>query len=293
MLGVLLPLATSLSWGVANVLIQRSGRAVGAPRALFWALLTGGALCASSSLVLESPSERVHALMDLEVAGSLALASASGLMAYVGMFFAFERAPLAIAVPIVSSWALVACLIAVVLLGQPAGGPGQLAGGAIVFAGVLAVSVGSGRGEGVAVNRGTTTVGPVFAALAASIGFGVMVSATGLVAARLGSLTTIALVYLSIVLLGLPIALLRGVSLAPPPRGRWPLVLATAVSEAAGFVFVSLAPRYAPMTVVAPLSSLAATFTVAYAWLVLHERQPPHVVIGAILACVGVVVIAS
>jgi uncharacterized membrane protein len=44
--------------------------------------------------------------------------------------------------------------------------------------------------------------------------------------------------------------------------------------------------------VVAPLAGLSSAFTVLFAWLVLRERPPNAVLIGALVACAGVVVLA-
>jgi uncharacterized membrane protein len=43
---------------------------------------------------------------------------------------------------------------------------------------------------------------------------------------------------------------------------------------------------------VSPLASLAAAFTVAFAWAVLRERPARGVLIGALLVSAGVVVLA-
>jgi uncharacterized membrane protein len=44
--------------------------------------------------------------------------------------------------------------------------------------------------------------------------------------------------------------------------------------------------------VVAPLAGLASAFTVLFAWLVLRERPRAPVLLGAAIACAGVVTLA-
>jgi drug/metabolite transporter (DMT)-like permease len=44
--------------------------------------------------------------------------------------------------------------------------------------------------------------------------------------------------------------------------------------------------------VVSPLAGLASAFTVLYAWIVLRERPARPVLLGAALACAGVVTLA-
>jgi uncharacterized membrane protein len=49
---------------------------------------------------------------------------------------------------------------------------------------------------------------------------------------------------------------------------------------------------HAPVSVVAPLAGLASAFTVLFAWLVLGERPGLGVLLGAGLACAGVITLA-
>ena len=86
---------------------------------------------------------------------------------------------------------------------------------------------------------------------------------------------------------------LAKVSLRPPPATAWRLVFATGAAETIGFVAVALARRFAPMTLVAPVASLSSALTVLYAWLVLRERPSALAAVGALLACVGVAVLAA
>ena len=50
--------------------------------------------------------------------------------------------------------------------------------------------------------------------------------------------------------------------------------------------------RRAPVAIVSPFASLAAAFTVLYAWAILRERPRARVLIGAALVSAGVVVLA-
>jgi drug/metabolite transporter (DMT)-like permease len=107
-----------------------------------------------------------------------------------------------------------------------------------------------------------------------------------------GEFGATAIVYALGLLFGIPLARALGIPLRPPPRAAWPLVLATGCFETFGFVTIAFARRYAPMAVVTPVSSLAAALTVLYAWVVLRERPPRLAAAGAVLACVGVVILA-
>lgn len=292
LVGVLLAVFTSLSWACGNVLIQRSGRRLGSFRALLWAMVAGALLAGAASAALDVRSEAVTAA----TVGWTLAAGASGLLAYVGIFYAFEHARLSVAVPLVSSWSLMTAVVSLVFLGERVRGS-QLGGAALVFVGVLAVSMGasrdgSGSGKaGPAGHRGNQRLA-LLAATGAAVGFGIMVPALGQMAASFGDFGSSAVGYAVCIAMGLPLAVAFRVDLRPPPLRDVPLVLLTGAAEILGFVAVTFARRYAPMAVVAPLASLASTFTVAFAWLVLHERPHRLAVIGAAIACVGVVVLA-
>jgi drug/metabolite transporter (DMT)-like permease len=282
-LGIALALATSVCWLFGNVLVQKSSRALGTPRATLWALVVGAAASAVAALAAGEPRT-------LDGGGALAgwaaLAGGTGLLAYAALFYALEHAPLSLAVPVVSSWSLVAALLSLTVLGERLGGL-PLVGAGVVFAGVLLVAFGTRGSERRASHR-LALVAP----FAAALGFGLMIPALTRVAAWLGPLAATSLVYLLIVALGLPLALAFRIDVRPPPRQAWPLVLGTAAAETLGFVCVAAARRFAPLTVVTPVSSLAATLTVLYAWLVLGERPPRVAAVGAALACAGVVVLS-
>jgi drug/metabolite transporter (DMT)-like permease len=279
--GVLLALLTSVSWACGNVMVQRSGRAIGTVRATLWALLLGAVLAGTLSLFLDRPRAPVTAA----VIGWTALAAASGLTAYVCLFYTFAHGELSLTAPIISSWSLIASAVSMLVFGERMG-PVPLVGAALVFSGVLLVAVGSSRGAG----RGPP--GRLLVALGAAVGFGLMIPALTHVAPALGELGATSVVYLSEVALGLPIALARRARVAPPGRGSWGLVLATAGAETLGFVSLSFARRFAPLTVVTPVSSLAAALTVLYAWVVLRERPRLLAAAGAALASTGIVVLA-
>ena len=285
--GIAFALLTSLSWAVANVFIQRSGKMIGAPRALLYALLVG----AAGSLVAAAFFDERPQPLALSHLAWLALAGVSGLIGYAGMFAAFEKADLTVSVPVVSSWSMVAAAFSVLVLGERPD-VHHYAGAGLVCLGVVVVAVGSTRGasdESGARKRGLFAV---IASSAGALGFGIMIPTFGFVSPALGAFGASAAVYLLCALLGLPLARLLKEPLGLPGPGAWRLVIITGIAETVGFVSVALGRRYAPITVVAPVSSLAATFTVIYAWAILRQRQSPAALIGGVLVCAGVVVLA-
>ncbi len=303
--GLLLALATSVAWAFGNVFIQRSGQALGGPRALIWALLLGAAMSGIAAL----PFDQRPAAFTGPITFWLAAAAVSGLVAYAGLFYAFAHAKLSIAVPFVSCWSLVAGGLSLTVFDE-AIRPGQLLGAGIVLAGVVLVSIAAGRGEsgaddgprataiaadGTHNDRSGTVVSrwkPPVAALLSGIGFGVMIPAMAQVQPAAGSFGTAGAVYLLGLLLAVPLAWRAGVPLAPPDRAAWPAVIGAGVFETVGFVCVNAAGRYAPTAVVAPVASLAAALTVVYAAVFLRERPGKLAFSGALLASIGVVVLA-
>jgi drug/metabolite transporter (DMT)-like permease len=292
-LGVLLALATSVSWTTANVFIQRSSRAVGPARSMLWALASGGLLSAVCAAIFDLR----RAPVTPAVVAWVAVAAAAGLVAYGGLFYAFAHAQLSVAVPLVSSWSLFAVLFARVAWGEAAR-VSHAAGAVAVFVGIVLVSVDDARrteaSQSPEVTRGgrTSRRRAAVAALASGMGFGVMVPAMGRIAPAAGAFGATAVVYAAGLALAVPLAWVMGADCRPPPRSRWPVVLASGACETAGFVTLALAGRHAPTVVVAPAASLGSTMTVLYAWAVLREHPGTLARCGAALACGGVVLLA-
>src|SRR5881394_2029400 len=113
--GVLLGLGASACWALANVAVARAGKRVGAIRALLWAQLSGAAMAAVGALLLDQRSGAVSG----PVAGWLGVAGAAALLGYVCLFYAFEHGRLTIAVPIMSSWAVLASALSLAIFREP------------------------------------------------------------------------------------------------------------------------------------------------------------------------------
>jgi len=285
--GMLLGLCASASWALANVVVQRAGRSVGALPALFWALLAGIAMSVAGSAALDT---RVASLSPA-AGGWLAVAGAAGLLAYGCLFYAFEHGRLTLAVPIMSSWAVLSSALSIALFGEHLA-PAQLAGAASVIAGAVVVARQSQRSQTAEASGPTVRGGWLPASFGAAIGFGVLMPAMRRLAPVFGSIGTAGAVYAAALALALPLALLFRVRLPFPPRAAWPWILLSGLFETLGSVCITAGSRRAPLAVVSPLASLASAFTVAFAWAVLRDRPPRGVLLGAALVSAGVVVLA-
>jgi drug/metabolite transporter (DMT)-like permease len=287
LLGVVLGLSASASWALANVAVQRSARHVGAFRAILWAQIVG-ALVVAVALPLDA---RTASPTPLDALWVLA-AGASGLLAYVCLFYAFEHGRLTIAVPVMSSWAVIAAGLSLAIFREPVR-PLQLVGAAVVVAGAVVVSrFARSTTAGASGAPGSASPRWLLASFGAALGFGLLIPVIGLLTPVTGRLGVIPVVYAADIALGLPLAWRFRVSLAPPRGRAWISVALAGVFETAGFACIVLAGRYAPLALVSPLSSLASAFTVLYAWAVLRERPATPVLLGAALVCAGVITLA-
>jgi drug/metabolite transporter (DMT)-like permease len=215
------------------------------------------------------------------------VAGASGLLAYVCLFYAFEHGRLTLAVPIMSSWAVLSAGLSIVLFGERLSA-GQLIGAAAVVAGAVVVARQSQSGSTTSpVGRGWLP-----ASFGAAFGFGVLMPAMRILSPVFGAVGTAGAVYAAALALAVPLAVAFRVRLPFPPRAAWPAILLSGLFETLGSVCITMGARRAPLAIVSPLASLAAAFTVAFAWAVLGERPARGVLIGALLVSAGVVVLA-
>jgi drug/metabolite transporter (DMT)-like permease len=283
--GILLGLGASASWALANVVVQRASRAVGSIPALLWAQVLGILMVIVFSAAFDGPGAKVSAETMLWVL----VAGAAGLLAYVCLFYGLEHGRLTVAVPIMSSWAVISSGLSLLLFDQRVTG-GQLAGAAAVVVGAVVVSRHAHK-ESVA-SAGQATGRWLLASFGAAIGFGVGVPAMARLVPTFGNVGTVGVVYAADMVLGLPLALAFRIPLTRPRGRSWLPVFLAGLFETSGFVCITLASRVAPLALVSPVSSLAAPITVLYAWVILRERPPRPVLIGVVLVCAGVVALA-
>jgi drug/metabolite transporter (DMT)-like permease len=283
--GILLGLGASVCWGLANVAVQRASHTVGTFRGLLWSQVLGAVMAGIAAVALDHRTAQ-PALPDI---AWIAVAGAAALLAYLCLFYAFEHGRLTLAVPIMSSWAVLAAGLSLVIFEHRPTAP-QLFGGGVVIAGALLVSRYAQRGN--SSGGGAGSRGWLFASIGAAIGFGVLIPAMARLVPAFGSSGAVAVSYAAEVVIGLPIALAFRIRLAPPAGAAWLPVLLAALLETAGFICLAIGSRFAPLAIVSPFASLASALTVGYAWAVLRERPARGVLIGAALVTAGVVALA-
>jgi drug/metabolite transporter (DMT)-like permease len=286
--GILLGLGASASWALANVAVQRAGRAVGALPGLFWAQIVGIALVA---LGVAAEGGRAPTVTGADGAW-IAVAGIAALGGYFFLFYAFEHGRLTLAVPIMSSWAVLASALSLVLFHERLTA-GQLVGAAAVIGGAVTVARHAQAADGRGANARAAGAKPWLpAAVGAAICFGILIPTMRRLSPVFGPIGTIGVVYLADLLLALPLAIAFRFPIALPRRGTWIPIFLAGLFETAGNACITLGSRHAPVAIVAPLASLASAFTVLYAWAILRERPARGVLVGAALVSAGVVVLA-
>ena len=283
--GILMGLGASACWALANVAVARAGRDIGWFRALLWAQVAGTGMAALASAAVDQTQWALWS----SLGGWIALAGVAALIGYGCMFYAFEHGRLTVAVPIMSSWAVISAALAIAVFGERLGGT-QLAGGALVVAGALLVS----RYAHVAGARSPDGATPrwLLASIGGAIGFGVLIPLMDRLVPAFGSIGAVGAVYVADLVIVVPLALAFRAGLRPPSGAAWWPVLAAGFFETAGFACITFGSRFAPVALVSPFASLASAITVAYAWAVLRERPPRLILVGAALVTAGVVVLA-
>ena len=286
---VLLALGCSALWGVANVYVQRAGRAVGALRAMFWAQSVGAVgLFAIAGLVaaLTGVAPVAPGLSDL------AITAAGSAVGYYGMLLAFESGTLTGVVPLVTAWSVPAAFVGVVWSGdRPTGA--QWLGSALIVLGALGNGVLASRPEPNAAPAPVTPRSALLWAAVGAVGFGVMAAGTARMRESLGPVAVIPTIWSAQWVLLYPVLLFRPDVRTPPPRAAWPAVLGMGLFEASGFLAFTLASRLAPVAVVSPPASLSSLLTVLYGWLMLGESLGWARWAFVLLAVVGMVVSGS
>jgi drug/metabolite transporter (DMT)-like permease len=318
-LGITMGLLASASWATANVFVQRSGRLVGPFRALLWAQVVGILALAPFALALDRRAGGVIDGSHLSLPTILtwgAIAAVSAVLAYSCLFYSSAHGRLSVVVPIMSSWSVVSAAISLGLLGEKLRRAHWIGAG-LVVTGVMVVSRFSQPAKDpagdpvkvatkVATELPTTSPqaddarasakrrerGALWGAVGTALGFGVLIPAIHRLTPVTGNLGVIPVVFLLDLLLGVPLALAAGIGLRPPPRAALGAVAAAGLFETVGFVWIGIGVSHAPIAVVSPLAGLSSAFTVLFAWLVLRERPPALVLVGAGIACAGVVVLA-
>ncbi len=272
-----------MTWGCADYVAASAGRRVGSARVVLGFHVVATLLLAL--LVLAS-----GALTDV-TAGDLAffvLVGAIGWGSYACFYRALEIGPISVFSPIVSGYAIVTLLLAIVLLDERLGGPAAVA----VIVSVTGIMLASSGLRRIFSIERLDAHGLLFA-LAAMILLGAFVLGVSVKADEIGWLAPVFLARLfsTVFVAGTMIRAGRWRFPDRSPRVVGAIVL-LAFLDTAGYVSFNLGTERSDTAIVAAASSPYAVIPVVAGVLFFHERPTPVEWAGVGLVIAGLVLLA-
>ena len=281
-MGILFGLGAALTWGCADYVAASAGRRIGSLR-----VVLGFHVLASIMLALLVVSTGSLADVRASDLPFFALVAALGWGSYACFYKALAIGPISLFSPIVSGYAVVTVVLAVIFLGEHLSS-GQTVAVIVSFTGVALAS--SDLRQVFRLER-THAHGLVFA-IAAMLLLGAFVLGVSIQVDRLGWLAPIFLARLGATVL-VALTALRGGRIRFPDRA--PAVVGAlavlAFLDTAGYVSFNLGVEHAETAVVAAASAPYAVIPVVAGVLFLQERPTPVQWTGVTLVIVGLVLL--
>jgi drug/metabolite transporter (DMT)-like permease len=281
-MGIALGLAAALSWGLSDVCATFASRRTSAVQTVLGFHLL-------STAVLAVAVGATGAFGDIRQEHVLAFLGAGvlGAGAYVFFYRALAIGPISIVSPIVSGYAAVTVVLAVLVLDERLAG-GELAAVLVAFAGVVLASTDVTKLH--AIHR-SELVGIGLAVLA-MIWIGVFLFVVAYYTDELGWLTPIFLGR-AFTLLFIGLAASRGASWRLAGHGRLVagLVAAIAFLDTAGFVAFNFGVEHADTSLVATAAAPYTLVPIAVGVAFLHERPAPTQWLGVAAVIGGLVLL--
>ena len=278
MTGILLALAASLSWGVADFGAGVGSRRLSVPLVIV-ASQTAGLVFVMLVLAIFRPS--VPSVGQLAWGG---LAGAVGVVGLLAFYRALAIGAMGIVGPISATGVVVPLTYGLARGERPS--TLQLIGVGLAVVGVIAASI-----EKVVETHGSRIGAGVGFALLAALGFGASISALSKAAAG-GALWA----PLPMRLVGISLILGVVYFLRPSAEGlrtSWRLLVGIGVCDTGANMLFGLASTRALLSVASVLASLYPVVLVALARVLLHERIAKHQLGGVVLALTGVALISA
>jgi drug/metabolite transporter (DMT)-like permease len=279
--GLALGLAAALSWGFADCSAALASRETGALRVLLGFHLVAMVLLGAAALVTGD-----LAAVGVDDLGGFAVIGAHGWVGYLAFYRALAVGPISVVSPIVSGYAAVTILLAVLLLGERLTSVEVLAV-ACAFTGVVLASsdlaaLGGGR---------VSAAGPLLA-LVAMLAIGGFVYGVSARTDELGWLAPLFLARAVTTALLAATALRGGAWRFPHRSPRLLLTLALlGLLDTGGYVAFNLGVQQADTAIVATASAPYALVPILMGVLVLAERPARPQWAGVTLVLVGIVLL--
>ena len=276
MLGPLLALGASLSWGIGDFLAGGASRRV---RLLTVLVVSQGAGLASIAVVVLARGESAPAARYLGYAALAGLAGAVGLAA---LYRGLAVGSMSVVAPISATAAIVAVVAGVVTGERPSAVQG--AGIGLALAGVVLASRDAGGG-------GRRVASGVGLALVAALSFGLLLVALGAASEGDALWGTLAMRTTSFSVLVATALVVR--ARISPGRSDLPVLVAIGLLDTAGNALFALASTESLLSVAAVLAQVYPVVTVILARIVLGERIARLQQVGVVAALAGVALITA
>jgi drug/metabolite transporter (DMT)-like permease len=277
MLGLILALAASVSWGLSDYLGGVKSRVVPLLTLIAVSQLAGLALTATIAGATGS-------YPDTRTAVYAALGGAAGVVAVGAFYRGMAIGRISIVAPVSATGVVLPVAVGLTQGEKP--GSLALVGIALALVGVILASAESEPGESPGLARGVPL------ALAAAVGFGVFFLLVAKASEHHQALAASFVLRLTTVPLVLIVLLLTRQPLRIPPRNlRW-LVLLGVLDSGANTLY-ALATDHGLLSLVSVLSSLYPLTTVLLAQALLREHVSRHQKVGIVAALAGVALISA
>jgi drug/metabolite transporter (DMT)-like permease len=271
-LTILLGLTAAVCWGAPDVWLAQATRNLGPFPVVFGAVLIGLVVIAPAALFVDLPGWSWRGVLLAVLVGALTV------LGYQSGFTAFSHGAVSIVAPIIACEGAVAAAISIAG-GEDIGGP-ILAFLVLAVVGVVLAAMGEGGGR-----RGALP-----AALAACI-WGVILVLSSPVSDELGVYWGFLVVRASALVLMLPLAIPKGVTM------RWRAdawrVAAWGVGDSLAYLAFVAAAHRGPVSLASVLAAQFATVAVVVATVFFGERPRARQLVGVGLVIVAVSAIAA
>jgi drug/metabolite transporter (DMT)-like permease len=292
-MGILLGLASALSWGTADLLARFATRKIGTFRTMLYMQLLGFALLSLAMHWLGGWGQLFDTSRgNLWIWGVLAgLLNTSSTLA---LYRSFEIGKMSVVAPVSASYPVLTFLLSV-LTGERLSLL-RVIGIAFTVTGVILVA----RGEKMPVDASPITDATpakknlgVGWALLSAMGFGVMFWLLGVrVVPLLGSASSVWLIRLTSFVATAIVILVIRVPFAPPPGSASPWILGIGILDTGAYVLNNFGMQHEQTSVVSVLASLYGAVTVALAAILLKEPVARMQWLGIVAIFAGIVLIS-
>jgi drug/metabolite transporter (DMT)-like permease len=276
-MGIILGLLAAIGWGSGDFAISRVTRLIGVVQTMFYVQLFG--IIAICMVLLVR-----HDLPTTDL-GAWGLGIAANMMSLGGtllLYRAFAIGTLSIVSPIVSGFAVITTMLAL-LMGER---PGLLAlGGAVLVIVGVVIAARSPSGDAVG-SRG------IIEAVGAAICIGVYCWAISYIIPTLGIAWPVLIGRLLTFLVALGLMVRSGSRPVRLEREVWPFAVGAAILDTIAFLCFSVGVSGTYVSVVTALSSIFSAVTVLLAWIFLRERLSMSQWVGVAGLLVGVLLVS-